>query len=273
MSYNSGWDHRDHDATYGAQGGLGALDIAALQALYGVNLRTATGKNLYSLPTQNGSGTGWSCIWDAGGVDTLSALHARQSVIIDLRPATVRDNDPHAGGYISSQSGVAGGFTIAKGVVIENAVGGIGNDRINGNAEANRLRGMKGNDTLHGYDGDDRLEGGAGRDVLVGGNGHDTFVFDTRPDKSNIDRIEDFHPGEDIIRLEDAIFTALTPGILAENLFRNGGRALDRTDHVLYDAKTGVLAYDPDGSGPKASIKIAILKSQLALHSSDFIVI
>jgi len=49
------------------------------------------------------------------------------------------------------------------------AVGGAGNDALNGGAGADVLVGGAGNDTLN---------GGAGADVLLGGMGNDTYVFD-----------------------------------------------------------------------------------------------
>ena len=73
MSYNDGRDPDPVTDIYGNQGGLGALDIAALQKLYGANMETATGDDVYRLPGSNRTGTGWSCIWDAGGTDTISA--------------------------------------------------------------------------------------------------------------------------------------------------------------------------------------------------------
>jgi len=272
MSYNTGWDHRTHDASFGAQGGLGALDIAALQALYGPNPDTAKGGNVYILPTRNGTGTGWSSIWDTGGTDTISAVRARESVNIDLRPATLKAKDPHAGGYVSSQVGVAGGYTIAKGVVIENAAGGAGDDRIWGNAAANLLRGHGGKDTLRGLDGDDILQGRVDNDVLFGGRGRDTFVFDTKlSGKTNVDRVADFRPGEDTIRLDDRIFKALKPGPLTEEAFHVGAAA-DSNDHILYDRGSGALSYDPDGSGSQAPVRFALLHAKLALSATDFLV-
>lgn len=273
MSYNAGWDQRPQDTAFGAQGGLGALDIAALQELYGPNPETAKGGNVYTLPTRNGTGTGWSCIWDAGGIDTISAAHARESVTIDLRPATLKAKDPHAGGYVSSQKGISGGYTIAKGVLIENAAGGAGDDRIWGNASANVLRGHGGNDTLSGLDGDDTLQGRVGNDVLFGGRGKDAFVFDTTLNgKTNVDRIADFRPGEDTIRLDDRIFKALKPGALAEDAFHMGAAA-NSGDHILYDRGSGALSYDPDGSGHQAPVRFALLHAKLMVSASDFLVV
>jgi serralysin len=55
---------------------------------------------------------------------------------------------PNAGGYISSVAGIYGGFTIANGVVIEDAIGGSGNDSITGNEADNYLSGGSGNDYM-----------------------------------------------------------------------------------------------------------------------------
>nr|WP_246728452.1 calcium-binding protein [Microvirga terricola] len=186
MSYNAGWDSTPYNTTYGAQGGLGALDIAALQALYGANTTTAQGDDVYELPNANQAGTGWRCIWDTGGIDAISAAASQTDVIIDLRAATLEPHTSGAGGYASYQLDVSGGFTIAKGVVIEDAFGGSGSDYLIGNAVdndlfgndgADELAGLDGMDTLHGDKGNDILEGGAGSDKLDGGDGFDAASY------------------------------------------------------------------------------------------------
>jgi hypothetical protein len=58
-----------------------------------------------------------------------------------------------------------GGFTIAAGVTIENAIGGKGDDVITGNSVNNRLSGKQGDDLIHPYIGSNRLNGGAGVDT------------------------------------------------------------------------------------------------------------
>jgi Ca2+-binding RTX toxin-like protein len=58
---------------------------------------------------------------------------------------------------------------------IENAVGGVGPDRIAGTAGPNRLDGGPGHDTIGALAGDDTLSGGAGNDVLSGGDGDDVI--------------------------------------------------------------------------------------------------
>ncbi|MFC4175335.1 hypothetical protein ACFOYU_25250 [Microvirga sp. GCM10011540] len=101
MSYNTGWDRVPHDESFGAQTGLGAFDIAALQALYGENTTTADGNTTYRLPSRNAPGTGWSCIWDTGGRDTINGTRATDDVTIDLRAATLEAGSRHAGGFVS----------------------------------------------------------------------------------------------------------------------------------------------------------------------------
>ncbi|HEX8911889.1 MAG TPA: calcium-binding protein [Humisphaera sp.] len=56
---------------------------------------------------------------------------------------------------------------------VENLIGGSGNDKLYGNADANRLEGRGGNDELYGRAGNDRLIGGTGADALHGGDGDD----------------------------------------------------------------------------------------------------
>src|SRR5262249_47664571 len=80
------------------------------------------------------------------------------------------------GGWVSYHAGIFGGFTIANGVVIENAVGGPGGDRLTGNAFANLLDGGAGADTMKGGAGDDTYGVGNTGDIAseLAGGGIDT---------------------------------------------------------------------------------------------------
>ena len=154
--------------------------------------------------------TGWTCIWDTGGTDTISGGITFQSVKIDLRAATLADNDRNAGGFLQQHTEVAGGFTIANGVVIENALGGNGDDTLIGNSSANRLNGSKGKDTLTGL---------AGRDI---------FAFNTKLDRYK-DTITDFNVRDDTIWLDNSIFKKLggkgsekSPAKLKASFFKIG---------------------------------------------------
>ncbi len=69
-----------------------------------------------------------------------------------------------------------------------------------GNAASNRIVGGQGADTLRGGMGNDTLEGGPGADLLHGGGDADVFVL--RAGDAQGDRIDDFMPGVDQLRLE-----------------------------------------------------------------------
>ncbi|WP_297619746.1 M10 family metallopeptidase, partial [uncultured Roseicyclus sp.] len=155
MTYNEGWQTAPHGVTpslgYGYQGTPMALDIAVLQATYGANMATNAGNDSYVLPSVNAAGTFYTAIWDAGGTDTI--LHnGSAAAVIDLRAATLT-YAPGGGGFVSYVVGIHGGFTIAAGVVIENATGGSGNDTITGNDADNLLFGNGGADRIDGGDG------------------------------------------------------------------------------------------------------------------------
>ena len=60
--------------------------------------------------------------------------------------------------------------------LIENAIGGSGNDILIGNQANNALTGGAGNDLLTGLDGNDTLTGGVGNDALSGDAGNDTLT-------------------------------------------------------------------------------------------------
>lgn len=132
-------------------------DIAAAQRLYGANMTTRTGDTVYGFnsnadqPWFRAHAAGDAlvfAIWDAGGVDTLDFSGYGQNQTIDLRQGAFS----HVGGF-------GGNVSIALGVVIENAIGGSGDDLIFGGA------------------GDNVITGGLGNDRVDGGLGIDTFVL------------------------------------------------------------------------------------------------
>ena len=169
MSYNDGWATGpmgvSQDNGWGWQATPMALDVAALQQAYGVNTSYRAGADSYVLPTVEQTGTFWSCLWDAGGQDTIIQAGSAAAVI-DLRPASL-DYAAGGGGFPSYVTGIHGGFTIARGAIIENARGGAGGDTITGNDAANTLEGGGGDDVLAGGLGDDTVDGGAGTDTAV----------------------------------------------------------------------------------------------------------
>jgi serralysin len=189
MSYNPGshvTNYLSSPARYGMPMSPMAFDIAAVQYMYGPNTNYHGGADTYVVQGANELDVGWRCIWDTGGTDTIR-YDGQLNATIDLRAATLVNGDPIAGGALSRASGIFGGFTIANGVVIENAVGGSGNDTLIGNAANNVLDGRNGNDTLDGGAGDDTAIFSApraaytvtdlgGRISVSGADGNDTLV-------------------------------------------------------------------------------------------------
>ncbi|MEM6440901.1 MAG: calcium-binding protein [Pseudomonadota bacterium] len=89
---------------------------------------------------------------------------------------------------------------------IESLRGGPADDVMQGDDADNRLQGEGGDDRLEGRGGRDRIEGGEGDDRLLGGFGRDVFVH-VSGDGS--DRVFDFRPGRDKLRLEGQSAEAL----------------------------------------------------------------
>lgn len=189
MSYNPGASnqHPGLDIT-GEPSAFGALDIAALQLLYGANTSTGAGDTVYGIdPTL-------ITIWDNGGHDLIDFSSVSDDTVIDLRAATL-ELDAGGGGYLSfvgSNGGTVanGGYTIAFGVEIEDARGGSGTDTITGNALANMLSGNGGNDMLNGGAGiDTALYSGTQGNYTLTLNTTGTTIEDRRADGDGTDTL------------------------------------------------------------------------------------
>ena len=264
------------------------LDIQAIQALYGANLTTRVGNTTYFGPAAPGSNeTAYALldggrlpngiaailtIWDSRGIDTINASNQTQAVRINLNPGQFSKIGP-----FDNNVGLAAPVTVGGVIVnlIENATGGRGNDVLTGNVGANVLTGGHGNDTLNGGRGNDTLGGGVGRDTLTGSVGEDAFLFNAPLSATtNVDRIVDFTLDQDIIELTGRFFSALgAPGAVAANEFVVGTAALTATQHIIYNDVNGSLSYDSDGSGPRGAIQFAILRPDLNLNNTDFLVV
>lgn len=108
-----------------------------------------------------------------------------QSLVNDLGRGTVVSLTSNSSNVVAA---VTAGLTAATVTQIEDAVGGIGNDMLTGNAVANELVGNDGNDTLDGRGGVDHILAGAGNDRVAydandtnvdGGAGTDTLIVST----------------------------------------------------------------------------------------------
>lgn len=164
----------------------------------------------------------------------------------------------------SQNTGGAGRDTLAS---VENLLGSAHADQLFGSGLVNVLKGQAAADRLYGLAGNDKLYGGAGDDLLYGGKGADVFVFD-KPSKGGIDRIADFLHTEDVLHLDNALFTRLRGGALAADNYREStaGTAVDANDFVLYNTRTGALSYDADGSGAGRAVQFATLWDSGSTH-------
>ncbi len=98
------------------------------------------------------------------GIDTLDYIGINimnvgaLGVTVDLRLTTAQN------------TGSAGIDTIAN---VENVIGSVRTDVLNGSDGANNLNGGAGNDVVHGNGGDDVVNGFTGSDIVLGGAGND----------------------------------------------------------------------------------------------------
>ena len=156
------------------------------------------------------------------------------------------------------------------------AIDGTGNELANtltGNAAANSLYGLGGKDTLSGGAGNDVLSGGAQADLLTGGTGNDRFVFDVLGTSGDKDTVKDFAEG-DLFVFARSAFGALAgqpAGPLGAAFFIAGAAALTTDQHIVYNAATGILGYDADGSGAGAMVQVAVLSNRPLLDAGDFL--
>ncbi len=135
--------------------------------------------------------------------------------------------------------------------------------------------GNKGSNTIAGNGGANLIDGKEGNDTLTGGEGADRFVFSTKLNGvSNVDVIQDFTAGADHLVLSKKIFSSfgnlLQGQSPAEVALTLSTATPDANDRLIYDSRTGALAYDPDGSGVKVAVIFAVLVGAPVISASDF---
>jgi serralysin len=70
------------------------------------------------------------------------------------------------------------------------------------------------------------------------------------------------------------VFATLPKGFLDKDAFRIGAKAVDADDRIVFNAKTGAVSYDADGSGTDfAAVKFAQVKARTSLNADDFVVL
>ena len=172
-------------------------DILAIQSLYGANpAGTHTGNTVYGFNSTESDINDWSqfvlidstgtyvrppsyAIYDTGGIDTIDLSGYYRDQELSLVPETFSSLGDRA---VDADPTYTNTVSIARGTIIENAIGGSGNDTITGNSANNTLTGNAGNDRLIGGAGIDFLYGGVGSDTLFGGTENDYLYGDSHND-------------------------------------------------------------------------------------------
>jgi serralysin len=245
MSYFSQEENDNIDADYAIPVTPMMADLLAIRKLYGAE-ELRTGNNIYSFKADLKAGASLTVV-DDGGIDRLDFSWSKKANVVDLHEEA-----------FSSINGLKGNLAIARGTIVEAAVGGTKSDTIIGSDYANALY------------------GNLGADTLTGNDGEDFFVFDTAPSAGNADTITDFTAGVDSLVFNNAIFTKLgKDGALGVNAFaaNDMGAAADRSDRVIYDTVTGEVFYDADGSKSGKAVLVAEIGAGLALTAGDVLVI
>lgn len=134
------------------QSWFGALDIQALQSLYGVPNSVESLDDVYKLPLTQG--LGMDTLRDVGGKDTLDLSAQSLGVWVDLKPGSYSSIGTTAAGYAAINN-----LFIENTTMIENVVG------------------TKNDDVIIGNDVNNIFYEGGGNDKLDGGGGLDTVVF------------------------------------------------------------------------------------------------
>lgn len=186
-------------------------DIRALQHMYGADFTTNSGNTVYKWKPGSGDtlvngkvaidapgSKVFATIWDGGGKDTYDLSAYEVDLKIDLQPGSFSVFAQDQRAVLDVNKGKLAQGSIYNALqyegdarsLIENAIGGSGDDRITGNDADNVLSGRRGDDTLI---------GGRGNDILIGGAGDDTFLFRGRNDGH--DRIRGFEVDDDVISL------------------------------------------------------------------------
>ena len=193
-------------------------DILAIQHLYGANNSYNADDTVYEFSS---SQRYYQTLWDAGGNDTIKYASSIGGVI-NLEAGSFSQLGKAFKVGVNNNTVQKDNIAIAFNVVIENAIGGSGSDRITGNSADNRLEGAAGDDTL---------DGGMGADILIGGKGNDTYIVDNINDVIT----ELANEGTDLVK------TSVTYTLSAhvENLTLTGTEGIDGIGNNINNIITG----------------------------------
>jgi Ca2+-binding RTX toxin-like protein len=225
-------------------------------------------------------GSGNDTLDGLGGADIMIGGDGNDSFYVDTAGDTITEA---AGATAGTNDSVYSTISFTNVANVERVtLAGIGNINATGFAAQNEIFfGNNGNNAINGGDGADLMSGGFGLDTLTGGLGNDTFRFDKNLNAlTNKDTITDYNVANDTIQLDNAIFTQLfatlgnptSTGTMHASLF-GFAATIDADDRIVYNATTGELSYDINGSVAGGATVFAQLSAGLAITNLDFVVI
>ncbi len=138
------------------------------------------------------------------------------------------------------------------------------------------ITGSEFSDRLTGNDQANILFGTSGADVLTGGEGADRFLYenldsqtDTITDLSIDDRLVFSSAGFNASFGTETDFTAIEPTLVSST----DSQSLGTGATFLYQSDTGLLSFDPDGTGSSIATGIVVLDNMPTLSSEQLTII
>jgi subtilisin-like proprotein convertase family protein len=265
---------RLYDASFNAGGAAGDM-FTGVEAILGSAHGDVIVGDLRRNALSGAAGDDW--IDGTGGEDTLSGgeghdhLMGRGGLDIidggagwDYARYDYADAGVRAYLYdLTQNSGFAAGDQLTS---IEGLVGSGFNDDLRGDIASNGLLGGDGNDLLIGF---------GSRDFMYGGNGADMFFYTTASDGGGIgDVINDFASGTDMV-VVNAMAFGLNGGnfqSIGAHQFATGTAATANHAQFVFNAATGELSFDADGTGSAAASILAVLQPGGTMTHADILV-
>ncbi len=211
------------------------LDIQAIQYLYGANSKSHLEDNNYQFSNQQGE---IKTIWDAGGIDTFDLSNQTLKMNINLNDGEFSSLGVKQLEFRGELLTATNNIAIAYNTVIENAIGGQGDDIILGNEVANNITGGQGND---------EIDGGAGIDTAIYTGNKDQYILEVTGDIISVrDTRNGYNEGIDTLRNiekitfnDQSIDTNSLMGIIVETIPTTSSEVIThpiegRYNHINY---------------------------------------
>ncbi len=213
-------------------------------------------------------GTDDDNVLDGGaGKDRLLGGKGHDVYVVDDSGDTVVEN---AGEGLDTVKTALAAWTLGANVENLTLLDGTAASQGTGNALDNVLLGNAGANTFNGSGGNDTLVGGRGADILTGGTGNDLFCFGAADQAT--DTVKDFASKADRLVFLGADFGGLAAGAPGAGQFvsaKGNHNATQTGPQFIYDASTGGLWFDADGTGAQAAWQVATLSNKAAIVATD----